>query len=98
MELNKRSVIRIVAVIFVIIAAVVALVLFGGNGASIEPVSDEGEGVSEVVEPTKIDSSVEFTFSPASVELSAKTEYKGKLYVQFVGGVPDDKVTFVHGN
>lgn len=100
MELNKRSVIIIVAVIFVIIAAVVALVLFGGNGASIEPVADEGEsGEGEVVvEPTKVEGSVEFTFSPAAVELSENTECKVKLYVQFVGEVPDDKVTFVHGN
>ena len=96
MEFSKKSLIIIGVVVLVIIAAIVALVLFGGRGA--EVVEPSGEGVSEVVEPTKIDSSVEFTFSPASVELSAKTEYKGKLYVQFVGGVPDDKVTFVHGN
>ncbi len=98
MEFSKKSLIIIGVVVLVIIAAVVALVLFGGNGASIEPVSDEGEGVSEVVEPTKIDSSVEFTFSPASIEMAAKTEYTGKLYVQFIGEVSSNEIKFVEGN
>ena len=97
MEFSKKSLIIIGVVVLVIIAAIVALVLFGGRGAGVVEASGE-VGAEVVAEPTAVVRSVEFAFSPASVELSAKTEYKGKLYVQFVGGVPDDKVTFVHGN
>ena len=96
MEFSKKSLIIIGVVVLVIIAAIVALVLFGGRGA--EVVEPSGEGVSEVVEPTKIDSSVEFTFSPASIEMAAKTEYTGKLYVQFIGEVSSNEIKFVEGN
>ena len=96
MEFSKKSLIIIGVVVLVIIAAIVALVLFGGRGA--EVVEPSGEGVSEVVEPTKIDSSVEFTFSPASVELSRLAECKVKLYVQFVGEVSSNEIKFVEGN
>lgn len=96
MEFSKKSLIIIGVVVLVIIAAIVALVLFGGRGA--EVVEPSGEVGAEVVaEPTAVVRSVEFAFSPASVEMAEHTEYMGKLYVQFIGNTSYYPVSFDYG-
>ena len=96
MEFSKKSLIIIGVVVLVIIAAIVALVLFGGRGA--EVVEPSGEVGAEVVaEPTAVVRSVEFAFSPASVEMAEHTEYMGKLYVQFIGDTSYYPVSFDYG-